>query len=466
MGQISREELVRCQREVEKQLGTALAGKASDAFCVEFARASWSRPGPPRFIVELTPRTPVPMPDRNAFEELHGRAGGSHEAGGERKSRAGAAASLRDWCVADLRERSTHAAAAILAELRRGSPWELAMGVEKSRSRGAAPPAAEHCWLNQVIRTSTDPRLLAELALDAEIHRVDLPRPLFLEVKESCKSMGAITYRTRSQRTGAGVKVAVIDSEVDADHPAFGNRVERKGNFTDEDFGRPDVHGTAIAGIIAANDNDFVGMAPGATIFHYKVFSPQGTASDDFDGACALARALEDKARIANCSWGTAAPTDGTSREARMCDHAWRSGMTVVKSAGHGGKNPLAITSPGDAEGVIVVGATDRVQRRIMAYSSRGPTENGRERPHLVAPGGSRAGPILTCDLADGFGKSPAGTSLAAAHVSGALALLLEAEPELTPDQQRDRLISLCIPYKQKDPNKHGAGFLSLDNLP
>jgi serine protease AprX len=459
MKQISREEVISCRRELHNCLGSALGEKATDEFCVAFAQASWTRPAPARFIIELTPQSP-PEADQRAAELNPER----REPDRERapKNLATKPGSLHEGYATDLRERSYRAATPIIAELRGGLPWELAAGAGSGSAKDS--PRVEFCWLNQIIRTSVDPRRLAELA--SEIHRVDLPRLLFKEVGRSCALMGAIAYRERSNRSGTGVKVAVIDSEVDVEHPALGKRVEQKGNFTDEGWGKPDAHGTAIAGIIAADAKDFAGVAPGATIFHYKVFSRLGTGSDDFDGACALAKAVDDKARVANCSWGTAAPTNGTSREARMCDHAWKSGLTVVKSAGHGGKQALAITSPGDAEGVIVVGATERGRRRVMGYSSRGPTENDRARPHLVAPGGSRRGPIFTCDLSRSFGRIDPGTSLAAAHVSGVLALILEGSPELTPNQQRDELLKLCDAFPENDPNTHGAGFLSLDRLP
>lgn len=466
----SRDEVVSCRKEVRNRLGKQLARKSSNAFCVAYATATWTRPGPPRFIVELTPQEPVALPTAEAAEKSSENAPWSHIVGanakyGEGASRSGVAAALREWCVAEFQERASRAASPIVAELRRGAAWELAALADRGRKK-ANRPAAEFCWLNQTIRTISDPRLLAELAFDDQIHRVDLPRRMFMEVKHSCKAMGAIAYRERSQHTGDGVKVAVIDSEVQVDHPAFGSRAKQKENFTEELWGNPMRHGTAIAGIIAGNLTNFVGMAPGAIIFNYKIFSPLGTGTDDFDGACALQKALKDEARIANCSWGTPAPTDGTSREVRMCDHAWKAGMTIVKSAGHGGTDPRAITSPGDAEGVIVVGATERANRKVMDYSSRGPTKNGLERPHLLAPGGSNAVQIRTCIPTDDVGEAGAGTSHAAAHVSGALALILEGEPWLKPDEQREKLLRLCDHFPDNDPNTHGAGFLSLDRLP
>ena len=184
--------------------------------------------------------------------------------------------------------------------------------------------------------------------------------------------------------------VGVIDSEVALRHPAFQDRVIHRQNFTSEPFGTPADHGTAVAGFVGADAAEFPGMAPGCTISNYKVLATVPTFNgDDFDGALAIQQALEDGIRVVNCSWGAGPASDGTSREARACDTAWDLGLTVVKSAGNRGPGRSTLTTPADAEGVIAVGATDGPGEALADYSSRGPTEDGRQRPHLLAPGGS-----------------------------------------------------------------------------
>lgn len=113
----------------------------------------------------------------------------------------------------------------------------------------------------------------------------------------------------------------------------------------------------------------------------------------------------------------------------------------------------------------MVVGATDQAGTAVQAYSSRGPTPGGEERPHLVAPGGTISQGIDSCLVGGGFGDCGHGTSYAAPHVSGLLALILEGDPDLTPDKQRDLLLSACVAFDPNDANTHGAGLLSLANL-
>ena len=120
------------------------------------------------------------------------------------------------------------------------------------------------------------------------------------------------------------------------------------------------------------------------------------------------------------------------------------------------------MTAPADADGVIVVGATDRGGASVQNYSSRGPTRNGKH-PHLVAPGGTKDRQDV---VVSGGGPRVRRTgvrvpSVAAPIVSGAAALLLERFPTETPDQIRGRLLGMCRPL-DGDQNASGAGLLDL----
>jgi len=240
----------------------------------------------------------------------------------------------------------------------------------------------------------------------------------------------------------------------------------QKNNFTKERWGTPASHGTAVAGIIGSSDRRFAGMAPGVSIANYKVLATDASLnSDDFGGALAIQQALEDGAQIANCSWGAGPAGDGTSREAVACNNAWSLGLILVKSAGNNVANGASsLTTPADADGVIVVGATDREGTVVQDYSSRGPAGT-KSRPHLVAPGGSDVDGIHSCLVGRGFGSVGSGTSFAAPHVSGLAALLLAQTPGLQPDDVRKKLLGLCTKLEDGDANTQGKGFVSLQSL-
>lgn len=335
--------------------------------------------------------------------------------------------------------------------------------IQEMNAQLAGGPATEICWLNRTIRTKAAPELLSEIAGDKNISLIDLPRRLNAEILTTAQTIGATSYRTKFKIQGKGIVVAVIDSEVYFDHPALNGRVTHQKNYTKESWGNPGAHGTAVAGIIAANNEVYNGIAPEAMIYNYKVLAENKSLNaDDFGGALAIQQALEDGAHIANCSWGAGAAGDGTSREARACNEAWALGMSIVKSAGNQGAKRKSLTTPADADGIIVVGATDSKGVSVQDYSSRGPTPKGKCRPHLVAPGGTFAEGIVSCSINGDFIDCGCGTSYAAPHVAGLLALILEANPELLPDEQRNLLLKNCLEFDQNDQNIHGYGLISI----
>lgn len=350
-----------------------------------------------------------------------------------------------------LRDAFERAAAPIREELGRHVPRRRASGREQ---------LTELCWLNESLRTLANIPAIALVAEHPSITHIGLPRLLLKEDFGTAKVLGVPAYRTKTGASGAGVIVALIDSEAASGHPALQGHVLQKQNYTKIPWGTPDDHGTAVAGILVSQDAKVSGIAPGATVYNYKVLAADQTFNaDDFGGSLAIQQAIEDGADIANCSWGAGPAQDGKSREARACDAAWSLGLAIVKSAGNNGAQPGTLTTPADAEGVIVVGATDLLGQALQGYSSRGPTADGRNRPHLIAPGGSPGAGLTSCLVAGGFGDCGYGTSYAAPHVTGLLALLLEKDRSLGPDALRKALLALCHPLAGIPPAALGAGL-------
>jgi serine protease AprX len=483
---------------VSTLFGEKLASKASEAFCLAFGQpTAFGAPEavaesvkPQSIVLEFTPQPEVSAEVNTAVEQVRKtRAWASlrnalkkielaavtrgvvtevMEAGRSEPEilPVQAAHLLRYVKATSVRDNFFKIAGAITDEIERGARGFFRAGPEAAASPQMPSFVTQVCWLNRTVRTWVHPRTLAEVVVDPSVERVDLPRRLQAEINVSASTTAAPQFRKKFKRTGKGIIVAVIDSEVALNHPALKGRIVHKQNFTAELWGNPDSHGTAVAGIIASNNEKFIGMAPEATIYNYKVLATnQFLGGDDFDGALAIQQAVEDGVHIANCSWGAGPAVDGTSREAIACNEAWTLGLIIVKSAGNRGPSPRTLTTPADADGVLAVGATDREGKAVQDYSSRGPTET-KSRPHLIAPGGISGGVgITSCLVGGGFGDCGAGTSFAAPHVSGMLALLLERDPNLTPDELRDMLLNACVPLGGVDGNTQGRGLVSLTRV-
>jgi serine protease AprX len=334
-----------------------------------------------------------------------------------------------------------------------------ARSLEGRRSPALKPPQTrvQLCWLNNTMRAPLVTGPIAEIAADATVQKIDLPHPLALE---EGGTPAMVVQKVGANAAAAEIVVAVIDGEVDVAHPCLKGRVIHKRNLTVEPWGIPSAHATAVASLIASNDGAHQGVAPGATIFNYKVF-PKDSVPDDFDGSVGIQSALEDGVRVANCSWGAGAGADGTSPAAIACDTAWANGMLVVKSAGNLGPGAGTLTTPADANGVVVVGATRLDGLAVADYSSRGPTSDGRHRPHVVAVGADTTEAVVGALLDGSFGDVGWGTSYAAPLVAGVLARLVHAKPHLTTDQIRDLVTQSCAALVGVDVDTQGAGVLS-----
>ena len=223
--------------------------------------------------------------------------------------------------------------------------------------------------------------------------------------------------------TGKGVRIAVIDTGVDLNHPDLQGRIVKASNFVDrsQQAFTSDIHGTAVAGVIAAATNNqvgIVGVAPQAEIFALKACWQKGPGTreavcDSYTLAKALDFAIVQGAQILNFS--LAGPSDPLL--ARLLRMALARGIVVVAAdAGDGGPS-----FPATLEGVLGVQGVDDDGRQRARSPSRGA---------LGAPGVDILSTVPHASY-DFF----SGSSLAAAQVSGIAALLLEREPKLTPSQ-------------------------------
>lgn len=286
------------------------------------------------------------------------------------------------------------------------------------------PAVAAELSEDQISRLKTDPRV-AYIEEDGLLHALDAE----LDNSWGVEHIGAGNVHPSNR--GAGVKVAIIDTGIDLDHPDLavdGDVTFVDGTTTgDDDHG----HGTHCAGIIAALDNDtgVVGVAPEASIYAVKVLDSNGSGYLS-DIAAAIEWAIENGMDIISMSLGS-------NYDYQMlhdaCDRAEEAGIVLVAAAGNdysrrGRRERDTVDYPAGYDSVIAVGATDNTDERV-SFSSTGAALE------LAGPGVD----IYSTYWNDTY-DTRSGTSMACPHVVGVAALVLAAEPALTNDAVRTRL--------------------------
>jgi serine protease AprX len=328
-----------------------------------------------------------------------------------------------------------------------------------------------------------------------------LDRRVHGTLERTSATVGAGWVRDTLGYDGTGVGIAIIDSGVANWHDDLGSdRVTRFVDFVNfqpsayDDYG----HGTHVAGIIAGNGHDSEGrrrgIAPGATLLVEKVLDATGQGYiSNVIAAIDYAIANKDALNIRVINLSVAAgvyesyTTDPLTLAAKRAVEA---GIVVVSAAGNLGKNANGqaqyggIGAPGNAPWVLTVGASshqgtiDRGDDTIAGFSSRGPSAiDYQAKPDIVAPGVgieslAEAGSTLwnTKPLMRLWGTVPtatepylslSGTSMAAPVVSGTIALMLQANPTLTPNLVKAILQYTAEAHPSYNPLTQGAGFLN-----
>lgn len=354
---------------------------------------------------------------------------------------------------------------------------------------------------------------LKKLAEYPGVDRIVYDRPTAGEMNRVAVTVGARAVASTYGYRGAGIGVAVIDSGVtswhrDLTYTGSSSLVQTRNGqrvaaFVDFVNGRTSPyddngHGTHVAGIIAGNGYDTdgarAGIAPDAHLVSLKVLNENGNGVIS-DVIAALDWAVANKSayklRVINLSVGAAITesyrTDPLTLAAKRAVDA---GLVVITAAGNLGRNSLGlaqyggICAPGNAPWVITVGASNhegtvnRSDDQMAPFSSRGPSAVDFEaKPDLVAPG------VGTVSLSDPTSLmyltkstmllggtqlesylpylSLSGTSMAAPVVAGSVALMLEANPSLTPNLVKGILEYTAQIYPGYDALTEGAGFLN-----
>ncbi|MEU4676847.1 S8 family serine peptidase [Micromonospora sp. NPDC023737] len=263
--------------------------------------------------------------------------------------------------------------------------------------------------------------------------------------------------------TGAGVRVAVLDTGIDAAHPDLADRIAESAVFVPgEELTDRMGHGThvasTIAGTGAASDGREKGVAPNARLLVGKVLSDAGSGQDSWILAGMEWAARDADAKIINMSLGSTQPSDGTDLLSQAVNSlSAETGALFVVSAGNNGATG-SISTPGAADAALTVGAVD-ADDQLAYFSSQGPRIGDEAiKPELTAPGVGVLAARSQYTPGEGAYQSMDGTSMAAPHVAGAAALLAAKHPDWTGQQLKDALVSTTEGTPQYNAYQAGTG--------
>ncbi len=249
--------------------------------------------------------------------------------------------------------------------------------------------------------------------------------------------------------TGKNIDVAILDTGIHDEHPSL--IIEKEIDYTGEGTDDLHGHGTHVAGTVASTDSTYKGVAYGADLFNVKILNQYGSGSGS-DVIKGIEWAVDNGAEIISMSLGAEIDScDGTDALSRAVDKAVNKRVVVVVATGNSGPDSGTITTPGCSKKGIAVGAVNN-NDNVPSWSSRGPTDDGRVKPDLVAPGVG-----ITSTWKDNSFKSLSGTSMSTPHVSGVVALLLETDSSLEPADIKNILKTNALDLGL-DENTQGAG--------
>ncbi|MET0236787.1 MAG: S8 family serine peptidase, partial [Kibdelosporangium sp.] len=285
---------------------------------------------------------------------------------------------------------------------------------------------------------------------------------------QSTKQVGAPQAWQRGFRAD-GVKVAVLDTGYDANHPDLKSKVDSAADFTGEgEPGKDTVgHGThvasTIAGTGAASGGRYAGVAPGARLLVGKVLGEYGGQEDWIING--MRWAVDNGAKVVNMSLG-GGPTDGTDLMSQVVNElSESSGALFVVAAGNSGA-PRTVGSPGSADRALTVANVTKSDQ-LSVSSSQGPRVGDHGlKPEIAAPGtdivAARAEGTFTENSVDEHYTRISGTSMATPHVAGAAAILAGQHPAWTGEQIKNTLIGSAKRLPGINTFAQGSGRLDI----
>ncbi|HZK25001.1 MAG TPA: S8 family peptidase [Oscillospiraceae bacterium] len=333
--------------------------------------------------------------------------------------------------------------------------------------------------------TKVDRKTLQALAEDPKVVRIWYDEEIHAVLDTASPTVQAASGWEEGV-TGKDVTIAIIDTGV-YNHADLAGRIV---GFVDlvgskqqpyDDNG----HGTHVAGCAAANGKQSAGKykapAPEANIVGVKVLSKTGSGSLStvIQGVqWCIDNQARYKIRILNLSLGSETYQSYQDDPVGLAvAKAWDSGLIVCVAAGNSGPEARTVNSPGNHPKVLTVGAlddgntSDNDDDQIAGFSSRGPTADELNKPDVVAPGVNiiaLRSPGAYLDKQNKKARieidylSLSGTSMATPVCAGAIAVLLEKDPTLTPERVKQLLQATATRLPEYGDNDQGSGLINL----
>ncbi|MFF5335427.1 S8 family serine peptidase [Streptomyces sp. NPDC013181] len=323
----------------------------------------------------------------------------------------------------------------------------------------AGKDTARSFW-NDIARTATARSLdngIAKLWLDGRVEAA---------LKDSVPQVNA-PQAWADGYDGKGIKVAVLDTGIDADHPDVKDRILRTRSFVPgEEVDDKNGHGTHVASTIAgsgaASDGANKGVAPAADLLVGKVLSDGGEGADS--GIIeAMEWAKAEGADVVSMSLGSPVPDDGTDPMAQAVDALSADGGPLFVIAAGNAYGAGTIGAPGSAEKALTVAAVDKRDGRAE-FSSMGPLVRSYGlKPDLSAPGVDiNAAASQSVPGIEGMYQAMSGTSMATPHVAGAAAIVKQRHPDWSGQRVKDALMTSSKVLPDYTPYEQGTGRLDV----
>ncbi|MGW1841126.1 S8 family peptidase [Streptomyces sp. NPDC001966] len=323
--------------------------------------------------------------------------------------------------------------------------WQALTSKPSSGAQRTTTAGIDRVWLNGVRRAS----------LDKSVPQIGTPAAW------------------KAGYTGKGVKIAVLDTGVDATHPDLAGQILDTKNFTASPDAKDRVgHGTHVSSIAAGtgakSGGKFKGVAPDAKLLEGKVLDDDGFG-DDAGILAGMEWAVAQGADIINLSLGGGDTPEVDPLEAAVNKLSADKGVLFAIAAGNEGDMAGTVGSPGSADAALTVGAVDD-KDELADFSSRGPRiGDSAIKPDVTAPGvdiTAAAAPGSAIDQE--VGQNPpgyltiSGTSMATPHVAGAAALLKQQHPEWKYAELKGALTASTKPGAYT-PFEQGTGRIAVD---